>query len=164
MGISRSLPSGPHLIQGTHPFSGTLSRFHQGQGLGGGDSDSVGKGSRRAGSTPISRLLQPTICGDEGLRVVEASDRPLVTESEDSEDFLQDGDSPVGSALSPTWGLNGVSGLEGCLFGSSGGGGGSVIDLVGVLIFVSRHYCRLAVLWFLPSYIHSLKYASPLRV
>ena len=74
VGISHSLPSGPHLIQGTHPLSGVQSRFHQGQGLGGGDSISGGEGSRRVGSTPVSRLLQPTICGDEGLRVVEAGD------------------------------------------------------------------------------------------
>ena len=29
------------------------------------------------------------------------------------------------------------------------------------MIFVSRHYCRLTGLWFLPSYIHYLRYASP---
>ena len=29
------------------------------------------------------------------------------------------------------------------------------------MIFVSRHYCRLTGLWFLPSYIPYLKYASP---
>ena len=130
VGISHSLPSGSHLIQGTHPLSGVQSRFHQGQGLGGGDLVSVGEGSHRVGSTPVSRLLQPTICGDEGLRVVEAGDRPLVTEPEGSEDFLQDGDSPVGSAFSPSWGLDGISGLEGCVFAGSGASGISQIPQV----------------------------------
>ena len=29
------------------------------------------------------------------------------------------------------------------------------------MIFVSRHYCRLTELWFLPSFVHYLKYVSP---
>ena len=68
VGISHSLQSGPHLIQGTHPLSAVQSRFHQGQGLGGRGSFSVGEGSDRAGSPPVSGLLQPVICGE----VVEA--------------------------------------------------------------------------------------------
>ena len=93
VGISHSLPSDTHLIQGTHPLSGVQSRFHQGQGLGGGGSFSVGEGSYRAGSTPISGVLQLVICCDESLRVVEAGNRPHATEPEDSEGVLQDGDS-----------------------------------------------------------------------
>ena len=100
MGISHSLPSGPYFIQGTHPLSGLRSRFHQGQSVGGGSSFSVGEGGNRVGSPSFSRLLQPVICGDESLRVVEAGNRPLATESEGSEDILQDGDSPVCASVS----------------------------------------------------------------
>ena len=126
VGISHSLPSGPYFIQGTHPLSGLLSRFHQGQSLGGGSSFSVGEGGNRAGSRSFSRLLkvpgfspptscfaQPVVCADESLRVVEADDRPLATESEGSEDILQDGDSPVYASVSTAWRLDGVSRLEG---------------------------------------------------
>ena len=69
VGISHSLPSGPYFIQGTHPLSGLLSRFHQGQSVGGGSSFSVREGGNRAGSPSFSRLLQPVICGDESLRL-----------------------------------------------------------------------------------------------
>ena len=108
VGIPYSLSSDTHYIQGTHPFSGVQSRFHQGQGLGGGGSFSVGEGSNRARSPPISGVLQPVICGDENLRVVEAGYRPVATEPEDSEDILQDGDSPVGTC----WRLDVVSRLK----------------------------------------------------
>ena len=123
VGISHSLLLDTHLIQGTHPFSGLQPRFHQGQGLGGGGSVSLGEGSRRAGSSPVSRLLQSALCGDEGLRIVEAGDQPLVAEPECAEDVLQDGDSPVGSAVCPNQGLYGVSGLEGRVFAGSDASG-----------------------------------------
>ena len=130
VGISHSLPLDTHLIQGTHPLSGVQSRFHQGQGLGGGGLFSVGEESHRAGSTAISGVLQPVICGDEGLRVVEAGNRPLATEPEDSQDFLQDGDTPVRSAFGPSWGLDGVSRLEGCVLAGSDASGISQVSQV----------------------------------
>ena len=52
VGISHSLPSDPHFIQGTHPLSCVRPLVHQGQGLGGGGSFTVGEGSYRAGSPP----------------------------------------------------------------------------------------------------------------
>ena len=64
-GIPDSLPLGSHLIQGSHPFTGVCPQFHQGQGSGGGDSGSAGQGCHRAGSSSISRLLQPVIHGYE---------------------------------------------------------------------------------------------------
>ena len=64
----------------------------------------------------VSEVLQPVVCGDEGLRILETSYRPLVTVSEGAQDFLQDGDSPVGSSLGSAGQLDGVSRLEGCLF------------------------------------------------
>ena len=123
VGISHSLPSGSHFIQGTHPFSGLLPQFHQGQGLGGGDLFSSGERSNRACSSPFSGLLQPSFCGDEGFRVVEAGDRPFVAEPEGSEDVLQDGDSPVGHVVCPTWRLDGVFQLERRLLASSDASG-----------------------------------------
>ena len=130
VGISHSLPSDTHLIQGTHPLSGVQPRFHQGQGLGGGGSFSVGEGSNRAGFPPISGVLQLVICGDESLRVVEASNRPLATEPEDSEDILQDGVTPVCTSVGTSWRLDGVSRLEGCVLASSNASGFSQVSQV----------------------------------
>ena len=130
MGIWHSLPSGSHFIQGTHPLPGLQSRFHPGQGLGGGGFFSAGERSNRAGSPPVSGLLQPVICGDESLRVVEAGHRPLATESGSSEDILQDGDSPVSTSVSTSWRLDGVSRLEGCLLAGSNASGVSQVSQV----------------------------------
>ena len=91
VGISHSLPSDSRFIQGTHPLSGLQSRFHPGQSFGGGSLFVVRQGSNRAGSSPLSGLLQPVIRSDESLRSVEAGHRPLATESEGSKDILQDG-------------------------------------------------------------------------
>ena len=93
VGISHSLLSDPHFIQGTHPLPCVQPLVHQGQGLGGGGSFSVEEGSYRAGSPPVSGLLQPAVCGDESLRIAEADHRPLATESAGSQDIFQDGDS-----------------------------------------------------------------------
>ena len=122
VGISHSLPLGSHFIQGTHPLPFVQPYVHQGQGLGGGSS-LVGERSDRAGSTYFSGLLQPAVCGDEGLRVVEAGHRPFVTESEGSEDFFQGGDSPVCASFGSKRGLDGVSRLEGCVLASSDASG-----------------------------------------
>ena len=130
VGISHSLPSGSHLIHGTHPLSSLLPQLHQGQGFGGRSEFSSGERSTRASSSSLSRLLQPYVCGDEGLRVVETSDRPFVTKPEGVEDVLQDGDSPVGPVVRPPWRLDGVSGLEGRLFAGSDASGISQIPQV----------------------------------
>ena len=123
VGILHSLPLGSHFIQGTHPLPFVQPYVHQGQGLGGGSSLVVGERSDRAGSTSFSGLLQLAVCGDEGLRVVEAGLRPFVTESEGSEDFFQDGDSPVCFSFGSKKGLDGVSRLEGCVLASSDASG-----------------------------------------
>ena len=128
--ISHSLPSGPHLIRGTHPLPFVQPLVHQGQGLGGGGSLVVGERSNRAGFAPVSRLLQLAVCGDEGLGVVEAGHRPFVTKSEGSEDFFQDGDSPVGSPLGPGWRLDGDSRLERCVLAGPDASGLSKVPLV----------------------------------
>ena len=72
VGISHPLPLGPHLIRGTHPLPFVQPHVHPGQVLGGVSSLAVGERSDRAGSTSFSGLLQPAVCGDEGLRVMEA--------------------------------------------------------------------------------------------
>ena len=130
VGISHSLPSGSHFIQGTHPLPGLQSRFHPGQGNGGRSPVVAGQGSDRAGSPSLSRLLQPVIRGDESLRSVEAGHRPLATESEGTTDILQDGDSPVRTPVSTCWGLDGVSRLEGCVLAGSNASGISQVPQI----------------------------------
>ena len=61
---------------------------------------------------------------------METGDRPFVTELEGVEDVLQDGDSPVGPVVGPSWRLDGVSGLEGRLFAGSDASGISQIPQV----------------------------------
>ena len=112
-GIPDSLPLGSHLIQGSHPFTGVCLQFHQGQSSGGRGSGSADQGCLRAGSTSISRLLQPVIHGYESFRGVETGHRPFHSELEDSADILQDGDTSIRSSLGSSGGLDGVSGLEG---------------------------------------------------
>ena len=132
VGISDSLPSGSHFIQGTHPFSGVLPQFHQGQSSGRRGPVFIGQGSDRACSSSFSRLLQPVVCGVESLRSVEAGHRPLATESEGAADILQDGDSPVRTSVSTRWGLDGVSRFEGCVLAGSDASGISQVPQVHV--------------------------------
>ena len=115
VGIPDSLPLGSHLIQGSHPFTGVCPQFHQGQSSGGRGSGSAGQGCHRAGSASISRLLQPVIRGYESFRGVETGHRPFHSELEDSADILQDGETSIRSSLGSSGGLDGVSGLEGCV-------------------------------------------------
>ena len=114
-GIPDSLPLGSHLLQGSHPFTSVCLRFHQGQSSGGRGSGSAEQGCLRAGSASISRLLQPVIHGYESFRGVETGHRPFHSELEDSADILQDGDTSIRSSLGSSGGLDGVSGLEGCV-------------------------------------------------
>ena len=129
VGISHSLPSGSRFIQGTHPFSGVLSQFDQGQSSGGRGPVFDGQGSDRACSSSLSGLLQPVICSDENLRV-EAGHRSLYPESEDSADILQDGDSPICPSIGTPGRLDGVSGLKGCVLAGSDASGISQVPQV----------------------------------
>ena len=56
VGISHSLPSDTHLIQGTHLLSGVQSRFYQGQGLGGGGG---GRSLLEKGAIELAPLPSP---------------------------------------------------------------------------------------------------------
>ena len=120
MGLQNTLSCGPQAVRGTHPLPVLQSLFHQGQGFGIGGALSCQEGSCGACSPSFARVLQPVVCFDEGLRVLETSYRPFSTESEGAQDFLQDGDSPVCSSVSSMRRLDGVSRLEGCLLAGSG--------------------------------------------
>ena len=143
-GIPDSLPLGSHLIQGSHPFTGVCLKFHQGQSSGGRGSGSAEQGCHRAGSASISRLLQPVIRGYESFRGVETSHRPFHSELEDSADILQDGDTSIHSSLGASGGLDGVSGLEGCVLAGANApgfmqvpqvhGGGEGVPVQGTLL------------------------------
>ena len=99
----------PTLSKEPIPFPAYCPNSIRGKALEGEVCSLLEKGANRTSSSSFSRLLQPYVCGDEGLRVVETSDRPFVAEPEDFEDVLQDGDSPVGHVVGPTWRLDGVS-------------------------------------------------------
>ena len=126
----RILSCGPHTIQGTHPFSFVRPLVHQGQSHGCRSALCSREGSSGACSTSVSMLLQPFICGNEGLRVLETGDRSFLTESKGSQDTFQDGDSPVSSSLSSEGRLDGVSGLERCVLASSDPPGQSQVPQV----------------------------------
>ena len=123
VGIPDSLPLGSHLIQGSHPFTGLCPQFDQGQSSGGRGSGSAEQGFHRAGSASISGLLQPVIRGNESFRGVETGHRPFHSELEDSTDILQDGDTAIRSSLGSSGGLDGVSGLEGCILAGANASG-----------------------------------------
>ena len=143
-GIPDSLPLGSHLIQGSYPFTGVCLQFHQGQSSGGRGSGSADQGCLRAGSASISRLLQPVIHGYDSFRGVEAGRRPFRSELEDSADIFQDGDTSIRSSLGSSGGLNGVSGLEGCVLAGANApgftqvpqvhGGGEGVPVPGTLL------------------------------
>ena len=143
-GIPDSLPLGSHLIQGSHPFTGVCLQFHQGQSSGGRGSGSAEQGCHRAGSASISRLLQPVILGYESFRGVETGHRPFHSELVDSAVILQDGDTSIRSSLGSSGGLDGVSGLEGCVLAGANApgftqvpqvhGGGEGVPVQGTLL------------------------------
>ena len=119
MGISHFLLYDPHFIQGTHPLPLLRPLIHQGQRPGVGRALFGREGSGGTCSSSISGSLQPIICGNEGLRVLETSYQALVAEPDGTQDIFQDRDSAVGSSFSSVSRLIGVSGLEGCVLASS---------------------------------------------
>ena len=106
--ISHSFPEGSHFIRGAHPFFVLLPQLHPGQSFGAGSGVAASEGSYRVGSTSFSRLLQPSFCGDESLRVLADGNQPFLTKSQGVEDTIQDGDYPVHSVVSPQRGLDGL--------------------------------------------------------
>ena len=115
VGIPDSLPSGSHLIQGSHPFAVLFPQLDQGQSSGERVSGSAEQGCHRDGSASLSGLLQPVVCGNESFGGVKTGHRPFHSELEDSTNILQDGDTSICSSLGSSGRLDGVSGLEGCI-------------------------------------------------
>ena len=130
LGLQDTLSCGSQTVQGTHPLPFVRPLVHQGQSPGVGSAHSGQEGSSGAGSSSFSGVLQLIVCGDEGLRFLEAGHRPFASESEGTQDTLQDGDSPVCSSLSSEWILDGVSRLEGCLLAGSDSSGQSQVPQV----------------------------------
>ena len=130
VGISNSLPSGSHLIQGSHPFSGLVSQLDQGQSSGGRGSGFTGQVCDRDRSPSLSGLLQPVIFCNESFGSMEAGHRPFHSELEDSTDILQDGDTSICSSFGSSGRLDGVSGLEGCVLAGSDASGISQVPQV----------------------------------
>ena len=54
---------------------------------------------------------------------METGHRPFHSELEDSTDILQDGDTSIRSSLGSSGGLDGVSGLEGCILAGANASG-----------------------------------------
>ena len=137
VGISNSLPSGSRFIQGTHPFSGILSQFDQGQSSGGRGPVFTGQGGCKS---PEREEEQAAPLPSPGFYsrlfvVMKASGawRPVIDlspESEGTADILQDGDSPIRASVSTPGGLDGVSGLEGCVLAGSDASGISQVPQV----------------------------------
>ena len=123
LGLQDTLSCSPQTVQGTHPLSFIRPLVHQGQRPGVGSALSGQEGSSGACSSSFFKVLQLIVCGDEGLRFLEADHRPLAYESEGAQDILQGGDSPVCSSLGSARRLNGVSRLEGCLLAGSDSSG-----------------------------------------
>ena len=113
--ISHSFPEGSHFIRGAHPFFGLLPQLHPGQSLGAGSGVSAPEGSYRVGSTSFSRLLQPSVCGDESLGILAAGNRPFSIKSQGVKDTIQDGDYPAHSVVSPQRGLDGLHRPQRCI-------------------------------------------------
>ena len=113
--VQSSLSLGTPIGCGTHPFSILQRQFHQGDSLGEGSSIFTREGGSRASSFTFSGVLQSDICSNEGLRVVETSDRFVHAQSQSPQDSLQDGNSPVCASVCAKRRLDGVHRLEGCL-------------------------------------------------
>ena len=78
----------------------------------------------------LLRALQPDICGDEGLWVLETSDRFVYAQSESPQDSLQDGDSPVCASVCAERRLDGFHRLEGCLLANPHTSGQSQVSQI----------------------------------
>ena len=133
MGILDSLPFRPSIVRGSHPFSFVQPLVHQGQSSGSRSSFSCGEGGSRAGPPSLSRLLQPIICSDEGLRVVEASHRSFHSEPSLPQVSVQDGDSPVCASVCAERRLDVISGSKGLILAGSYPSGQPQVSQVRIL-------------------------------
>ena len=107
-----SIPGDFPSFQCAHSPSQLLPVFHQGIGSERCGSRPLHERSNRTGSS-FSRLLQPPVCYPQGHRGLAACDRPLPSQPVCLSLPFSHGDSAVGPPVSASWGLDGVSGLEG---------------------------------------------------
>ena len=123
VGLSDTLPHRSSSVLGAHPLSGLCPIVHPGQGLGTGSSFPCREGCSRAGSPSLSRVLQPLICCDESLRVMETHDRPFHSEPSSPQVSIQDGGSPVHARVGEALGLDGVFRYPECLLAGASSSG-----------------------------------------
>ena len=93
-------------------------QFHQGEGALIRVVSPEGEGSSRA-SSHFSRVLQQGLRGSEGLRSLEADNRPFHLKSVCGIYEFPHGDSPVGAGVGPTRGLDDLGGSPGCILSDS---------------------------------------------
>ena len=128
--VSYSLWQGSSNVSGTHLHAFLRPHVHQGGCSGGGHSCPHFQGSCRTSSFAFSRLLQPSLCGVEDLRVLASGHRPLSSQSLSSFLSVQDGDHPVCSFLGSPGGLDGVHRPKGSLLADSSSSGFSQVSTV----------------------------------
>ena len=95
-----------------------LSPVNQGESLEVGDSGSVAEGCDRT-CFPVFGVLQPHVCGDQGVRGLETDYRSVSSKSFCGKYPVQDGDHSVGTSFDPRVRLDGFSGSQGCVPSSS---------------------------------------------
>ena len=115
LGLQNTLSCGPPNCLRNPSLILHMAFVHQGQSPGVGSALSGQEGSSGACSSSFSGLLLLIVCGDEGLRFLEAGHRLFASEYEGT----QDGDSRVCSSLGSARRLDGVCRLEGCLLAGS---------------------------------------------
>ena len=91
----------------THHPGFLLSPIHQGESSGGGDS---GSSPQRCGGAcvPFSGVLQPYVCGDQGVGRVEAHHRSFHSQPLGGDLEVSYGDGPIGSSLGAERRLDGL--------------------------------------------------------
>ena len=94
VGVSHPVLITTSSLSGSAPYFKLFPVLHQGESSPWGGSVLDLQGSSRAGS-PLSRLLQPSVCSVEGNGLVEACDRPVAPQVLCPAYAVQDGDQPV---------------------------------------------------------------------
>ena len=121
-GISHPFLVQASSVRGPTPDRQLLPQFHQGESLGRRDSFSPGEGCSRA-SPSLARVLQPSLCRDEGLGNLAPHHRPVDSQQVCDGDQVQDGNCPIGTVVHQTGRLDGVTGFEGRVPSSPGPSG-----------------------------------------
>ena len=129
MGIPDPFPLHSSTVLGAHPLSFFSPSSIRGKTLEREVVSLVEKGAIELAPS-LSRLLQPIVCGDDGLRVVEARHRPFHIEPSRPQVSVQDGNSPVCASLDAERRLDGISGSQVRLLAGSNPSGQSQVSQV----------------------------------